>query len=114
MSESNPKNDLARELAASGVPLSELAKRLARIEAVTKERSDSVDKITWAQVGLVSEAGRYMFKFGWLTITADDLAIWKQYPNTEFALVRMAGTEAGEEFRLGTFDLRTYLSPSER
>jgi hypothetical protein len=55
-----------------------------------------------------------MFKFGWLTITADDLAIWKQYPTTEFALVRMAGTEAGEEFRLGTFDLRTYLSLSER
>jgi len=25
-----------------------------------------------------------MFKFGWLTVTAEDLAIWKQYPNAAF------------------------------
>jgi hypothetical protein len=32
-----------------------------------------VNKLTWAQVGLVTEPRRYMFKFGWLTITADRL-----------------------------------------
>jgi hypothetical protein len=58
----------------------------------------------------VSEADRYMFKFGWLTITADDLAILEAI--SEYGI--MAGTEAGEEFRLGTFDLRTNLSLSER
>jgi hypothetical protein len=51
-----------------------------------------------------------MFKFGWLTITADDLAILEAI--SEYGI--MAGTEAGEEFRLGTFDLRTNLSLSER
>src|ERR1700677_4668445 len=29
----------------------------------------SVNKITWPQVGRVAEPGRYMFKFGWLTVT---------------------------------------------
>jgi hypothetical protein len=29
-----------------------------------------------------------MFKFGWLAIIADDLAIWKQYPSAAFPLLR--------------------------
>ena len=56
-----------------------------------------------------------MFKFGWLTITANDLAIWQAYPNAAFTLIRTLtshpaeiGEEPdGEEFRLGTFELRT-------
>jgi hypothetical protein len=35
----------------------------------------AVNKITWAQAGLLTEPGRYMFKFGWLTITAADIAV---------------------------------------
>jgi hypothetical protein len=73
-----------------------------------------VNKVTWAQVGRVSDPGRYMFKFGWLTITADDLAVWQAYPNAAFTLIRTvtpASSEtdelpAGEEFRLGAFELR--------
>ena len=72
--------------------------------------SFTINKITWAQVGLVTEPGRYMFKFGWLMITADDLAIWKQFPNAMFTLysagtTTQPGGEAEEEFRLGTFEL---------
>ena len=71
-------------------------------------------KITWAMAGLVTDPGRYMFKFGWLTITADDLAIWQAYPNAAFTLIRTLTSlpgetdeeTVGEEFRLGTFDLR--------
>jgi hypothetical protein len=71
-------------------------------------------KITWAMAGLVTDPGRYMFKFGWLTITADDLAIWQAYPNATFTLIRTLRSppgetdeeSAGEDFRLGTFDLR--------
>jgi hypothetical protein len=74
----------------------------------------SLNKITWPQVGRVAEPGRYMFKFGWLTVTDEDLAVWEKYPNAEFTLYPMVTTEAGEEFRLGTFDLRTYLSLSEK
>jgi hypothetical protein len=73
-----------------------------------------VNKITWALAGRVTAPGRYMFKFGWLTITANDLAIWQANPNSAFTLIRTltsapAKTDeepVGEEFRLGTFELR--------
>ncbi|HEV7602194.1 MAG TPA: hypothetical protein VGO49_18300 [Bradyrhizobium sp.] len=64
-----------------------------------------VHKVTWAQVGRVAEPGRYLFTFGWLTITADDLAIWSQYPNAAFTLVVQSPNEAVEEYRLGAFVL---------
>jgi hypothetical protein len=81
-----------------------------------------VNKITWAQVGRVAAPGRYMFTFGWLTITADDLAIWEKYPNAAFTLYSVAKApetndeEAAvneEEFRLGTFELRSHSNYSE-
>lgn len=46
-----------------------------------------------------------MFKFGWLTITAEDLWIWENYPTAAFTLVRTPMET--DEFRLGTFELRT-------
>jgi hypothetical protein len=64
----------------------------------------AVDKVTWQKAGRVSEPGRYMFRFGWLTIAAEDLAVWNRFPNAEFALVRRATTEGEDEFRLGSFD----------
>jgi hypothetical protein len=64
-----------------------------------------VEKVTWQKVGRVTEPGRYMFRFGWLTITADDLAIWRQFPDADFALFRMVTSDAENEFRLGAFDL---------
>jgi len=75
----------------------------------------SITKIIWAQAGRVTEPGRYMFKFGWLTITAEDLAIWEQYPNAAFTLLRTTpAEEAEDEFRLGTFELRENISLSEK
>src|ERR1043165_740771 len=46
----------------------------------------TVARITWQNVGKVTEPGRYMFKFGWVTVTPEDLAIWAQYPDATFAL----------------------------
>jgi hypothetical protein len=71
--------------------------------------------------GRVTEPGRYMLKFGWLTVTADDLAIWQDYPSAAFTLVRTlrsppaeADEETiGEEFRLGAFELDIALNYSE-
>ena len=74
----------------------------------------AVNKVTWQQVGHVTEPGRYMFRFGWLTVAADDLAVWEQFPNAMFALVRTAAAteataaedaDAAEEFHLGAFEL---------
>jgi hypothetical protein len=64
-----------------------------------------VSKITWAEAGRVTEPGRFMFKFGWLTVAADDLAIWKQFPAAIFTLVPLKRGEHGEEYRLGSFDV---------
>ncbi len=50
-----------------------------------------------------------MFRFGWLTIAADDIAVWEQFPDAMFALVKTtAAAPAGEteEFHLGAFELR--------
>lgn len=47
-----------------------------------------------------------MFTFGWLTIAAEDLAIWEQFPNAAFTLVKMAATaDETDEFHLGAFEL---------
>lgn len=75
-----------------------------------------VNKITWQRAGGITEPGRYMFTFGWLTVTQDDLAIWKQFPDASFTLVEMPAQADesedpdeihAEEFHLGTFDLPT-------
>ena len=80
-----------------------------------------VNKITYPQVGRVTDPGRYMFTFGWLTITAEDLAVWKAYPNAAFTLLQTMTslgeaaeeTSVVEEFRLGVFELRENISLSE-
>jgi hypothetical protein len=74
-----------------------------------------VDKVTWQQVGRVTEPGRCMFRFGWLTVTAEDLAVWEKLPSAAFSLVRTAAaTDAGDEFRLGAFEVRENLSLNEK
>jgi hypothetical protein len=81
-----------------------------------------VNKVTWQQVGHVTEPGRYMFRFGWLTITPDDLAIWTQFPDASFTLVQTSvpplATETDEpsiaeteEYHLGAFELHVSDDP---
>jgi hypothetical protein len=75
----------------------------------------TLQKVTWQQVGRVTEPGRYMFRFGWLTITAEDLAVWQRLPNAAFTLVATGTTpEGGDEFRLGAFDLQDNLTLREK
>ena len=84
--------------------------------AVNKITADTskVDKITWDRVGRVTEPGRYMYTFGWLTITAGDLEIWKLYPQAAFTLLAHpseADASPGEEFHLGAFDVAPGVPP---
>ncbi|WP_375160222.1 hypothetical protein [Bradyrhizobium sp. RDT46] len=72
----------------------------------------TVDKITWDRVGRVTEPGRYMYTFGWLTITAGDLEIWKLYPKAAFTLLAQPGDpDTGGEFHLGAFDVAPEAPP---
>jgi len=71
-----------------------------------------VSKITWQKAGLVTEPGRYMFRFGWLTVSAEDLAVWEQFPDAAFTLVKLPGqSSASEEYRLCAFDLAANSEP---
>jgi hypothetical protein len=75
----------------------------------------AVNKITWQKAGHVTEPGRYMFTFGWLTVAAEDLTVWEQFPNAVFTLVRtMAATGTAEEFHLGAFELPEDTSLGEK
>jgi len=92
---------------------------MAREKAI-RRRPSVVNKISWQKAGGVTEPGRYMFTFGWLTVTAEDLAVWKQYPQAMFTLVKLpAATEAdasevAEEFHLGAFELPAATRPASR
>lgn len=65
----------------------------------------SVNKVNWSQVGRVTNPGRYMFKFGWVTVTEAELAVWRQFPAASFTLYRPSGAETEDDFRLGAFEL---------
>jgi hypothetical protein len=76
-----------------------------------------VNKITWQKVGQVTEPGRYMYTFGWLTIAPEDLAVWEQFPNATFTLVKSTAAsraDISEEFHLGAFDLPHDSALSEK
>ena len=64
-----------------------------------------MQKVNWAQVGKVTEPGRYMFRFGFVIVTADDLTIWRQYPDAAFTLIPMFSAGPQEEYKLGAFDV---------
>lgn len=88
-----------------------------------------VDKITWQKAGRVSHPGRYMFTFGWLTVTAEDLGVWAQFPDAAFTLVRLPpgssrasspdnlpansfGDVVPDEFHLGAFEIPLHSDPA--
>jgi hypothetical protein len=54
-----------------------------------------------------------MFRFGWLTVTAADLAIWRQFPHAEFTLVEVPGQADADEFHLGAFELPAITSDEQ-
>jgi hypothetical protein len=104
------RNNLKLALATFALQLDAFEMRTSVV--AHRPRATAVKKVTWQQVGRVTEPGRYMFRFGWLTIAAADLAVWEQLPNAAFTLVR-TGAEAGE-YRLGAFELRKDLALSEK
>lgn len=56
-----------------------------------------------------------MFRYGWLTVNADDLSIWRQFPEAAFTLVSLPSEpDAPEEFHLGAFELPDIPATSDR
>ena len=70
-----------------------------------------VNKVTWQKAGRVTEPGRYMFRYGWLTVTAEDIAIWRQFPEASFTRVTLpSDPNSPEEFHLGAFEIPAHPS----
>jgi len=60
-----------------------------------------------------------MFRFGWLTVSPDDVSVWEKFPNAVFALVKTAAAnpvsvDTAEEFHLGAFELRKDSPATEK
>jgi len=73
----------------------------------------TVNRVSWKQVGLVQEPGRYTFRFGSVTVTAEDLKVWSQFPEATFALYEVSG-EGEDEYRLGSVELNISASDAAR
>ena len=92
--------------------------------SLRREAKLPVNKVSWQQVGHVTEPGRYMFRFGWLTIAPDDLAIWTQFPAASFTLVHTSAPPLAvedseaivetDEFHLGAFELPVASGPGSQ
>ncbi|ABD88473.1 hypothetical protein [Rhodopseudomonas palustris] len=73
-----------------------------------------MNKITWAEIGHVSEPGQYRYRFGVVIVTANDLAIWQRYPNAAFTVIEPSVYAEQRIFKLGTVELReTGDAPSD-
>nr|WP_315738217.1 MULTISPECIES: hypothetical protein [unclassified Bradyrhizobium] len=78
------------------------------------ELAAAVNKIDWNKADRITEPGRYMLPFGWLTVTVDDIAVWQRYPGAAFTLVEGPSLFDGPDdteyhlstlYHLSTFEL---------
>ncbi|HEY0328839.1 MAG TPA: hypothetical protein VGC77_07025 [Rhodopseudomonas sp.] len=65
-----------------------------------------MNKITWAEVGHVTEPGQYRYRFGFVIVSANDIAIWQRYPNAAFTVIEPSVYAEQRIFKLGTVELR--------
>jgi hypothetical protein len=107
----------------SGVSVSQqtLQQKASQERALTM-----VNKITWQKAGRVAQPGRYMFTFGWLTVTAEDLRVWERFPDAAFTLVQLPQRSlegsaqdndpddepVAEKFHLGAFEIPLHDPPA--
>jgi hypothetical protein len=115
----------------SGVSVSQDASQEQALQeqALREQASTVVNKITWQKAGRVAQPGRYMFTFGWLIVTAEDLRVWAQFPDAAFTLVRLPpgsplansqgnlpansyGDVVPDEFHLGAFEIPLHNNPA--
>ena len=62
--------------------------------------------LTWIEIGLATEPGRYDSRYGVIEVTSDDLWVWQKYPNAAFVVMQPSPFSDETVSRLGTFELR--------
>jgi hypothetical protein len=63
-------------------------------------------KLTWVDVAMATEPGRYDSRYGLIEVTSDDLWVWQKYPNAAFVVMQPSPFSDETVCRLGTFELR--------
>jgi hypothetical protein len=58
--------------------------------------------VTWQDVGRPEQPGNYQFTDGMISVRADEIAIWRQYPNAMFTVV---GFPRPGYYGLGSYEL---------
>jgi hypothetical protein len=65
-----------------------------------------MNKITWREIGMATEPGQYRYRFGIVIVTAQDIAIWRQFPDAAFTVIEPSVYAEERIFKLGTVELR--------
>jgi hypothetical protein len=69
-------------------------------------RSDGdIPKLRWDDVGKATEPGQYKSRYGLIHVRADEIRIWKTYPNAAFAVMQPSPHSDQNVSRLGSFDV---------
>ena len=77
-------------------------------------RSDGdIPKLSWDDVGKATEPGQYKSRYGLIQVRADEIRIWKTYPNAAFAVMQPSPYSDQDVSRLGSFDVGQF-APIER
>jgi len=77
-------------------------------------RSDGdIPKLSWDDVGKATEPGQYKSRYGLIQVRADEIRIWKMYPNAAFAVMQPSPFSDQDVSRLGSFDVGQF-APVER
>jgi hypothetical protein len=76
-------------------------------------RSDGeIPKLSWDDVGKATEPGQYKSRYGLIQVRADEIRIWKAYPNAAFAVMQPSPYSDQDVSRLGSFDVGQF-APAE-
>ena len=62
-------------------------------------------RLTFPELGMPTEPGRYDSRYKVIEATADDLWIWSQHPNAAFVVMQPSPYSQKTFSRLGSFEL---------
>jgi hypothetical protein len=71
-----------------------------------------IPKLRWDDIGKTTEPGQHKSRYGLIHVRADEIRIWKTYPNAAFAVMQPSPYSDQNVSRLGSFDVGQ-LTPIE-
>jgi hypothetical protein len=106
-----PEPTAEKPPASAGRPESESGKMWQQLLPV--RRDADIPKLRWDDIGKATEPGQYKSRYGLIQVRADEIWIWKTYPNAAFAVIQPSPYSDQDVSRLGSFDVGQF-APVER